>query len=110
MNQSGYRYIYIHIYIHIQIYMYIYIYQSAGDEHGQLLEKVRHSLIEALKERVEPVEPVEKKHKLMEEERTDKLAEDLMEDERTDKLAEEGTDKVPHHMDLEAAREILRDK
>ena len=85
--------------------MYIYIYQSAGDEHGQLLEKVRHSLIEVLEERVEPVE---KKHKLMEEERTDKLAEDLMEDERTDKLAEEGTDKVPHHMDLEAAREILR--
>ena len=47
-------------------------------------------MIEALKERVEPAEPVEKKRKLMEEERTDKLAEDLMEDERTDK--------VPAHM------------
>ena len=63
----------------------------------------------------------------MEEERTDKLAEDLTEDARTDKVPThmatwrlpgampyqdfvegEGTDKVPHHMDLEAAREILR--
>ena len=66
---------YIYTYTYRYIYVHIYIYISAGDEHGQLLEKVRHSLIEVLKARLEPVG---KKRKLMEEERLDELAEDLV--------------------------------